>query len=462
MKQKFATMKAAARANPNSDHATRDQHLSKMADLITENSDAIIAAICEDFGHRSPIETQFGETLNALADIKHTRKKLAQWMRPEKRSVGMHFLPARNEVRYQPKGVVGVISPWNYPFSMAINPTIGALAAGNRVMIKPSELTPKLSALLAILIAQYFEADHVTVITGGVDVAQQFSALPFDHLVFTGSTKVGQLVMQAAANNLTPVTLELGGKSPAILDSEYPMKLAVEKIVSGKLFNAGQTCISPDYALVPAEREADFVATVTATARRFYPSIFDNPDFTAIISEAHFSRINGLIEDAQAKGATITEIYPEEVGKPANTRKMLPKIITNTSDDMKVMQEEIFGPLLPVVPYNGVDEAIDYVMDRPHPLAFYGFSNNSTFVEKLLHKPLAGGVSINDTLLHIVQNDLPFGGVGTSGIGCYHGFDGFKTFSHAKAVFHQSKINARSAMFPPYGKTMDRLLGMLR
>ena len=233
MKQKFATMKAAARANPNSDHATRDQHLSKMADLITENSDAIIAAICEDFGHRSPIETQFGETLNALADIKHTRKKLAQWMRPEKRSVGMHFLPARNEVRYQPKGVVGVISPWNYPFSMAINPTIGALAAGNRVMIKPSELTPKLSALLAILIAQYFEADHVTVITGGVDVAQQFSALPFDHLVFTGSTKVGQLVMQAAAKRpeLAGVFTSLDVNVPsykADVDTEKARSLGVD------------------------------------------------------------------------------------------------------------------------------------------------------------------------------------------------------------------------------------------
>ncbi|VAV91504.1 Aldehyde dehydrogenase [hydrothermal vent metagenome] len=461
MQQKFEALQAGFRANANPDLATRDVHLGKLAKMIADNTDAIIEAITEDFGHRSPIETQFGETLNALTDIKHTRKQLAKWMRVEKRSVSIHFVPAKAEVRYQPKGVVGVISPWNYPFSMAINPTIAALAAGNRVMIKPSELTPKTSALLAKLIAQYFEPDHITVITGGPDVAQKFSALPFDHILFTGSSKVGSFVMQAAAKNLTPVTLELGGKSPTILDGQYPMQLAVDKIVSGKLFNSGQTCIAPDYVLVPKAREADFVQTYTDTVKRFYPTILDNPDFTAIISEGHFERLSGLLEDARKKGANVTEIYPDEVKQPANTRKMPPKIVTGTTDDMKITQEEIFGPILPVITYDTVDEALDYVMDRPHPLAFYGFSKDRGFVNKLLDKPLAGGVSINDTLLHIVQNDLPFGGVGNSGMGSYHGFDGFKTFSHAKGVFHQSGINARNMMFPPYGKTMDKLLKML-
>ncbi|PHR62432.1 MAG: coniferyl-aldehyde dehydrogenase [Robiginitomaculum sp.] len=461
MQQKFKAMKAAVRANPNPDLATRDGHLATLAELITENTDAIIEAITEDFGHRSEIETQFGETLNALTDIKHTRKHLAKWMQVEKRAVGIHFFPAKAEVHYQPKGVVGVIAPWNYPFSMAINPTIAALAAGNRVMIKPSELTPKTSELLAILIAKHFDADHVTVINGDVKIAQEFGTLPFNHILFTGSTKVGSFVMQAAAKNLTPVTLELGGKSPTIIDENYPMKTAVEKIVSGKLFNSGQTCIAPDYVLVPKKREADFIKTYTKTVKRFYPTIKENPDYTAIVSEGHFERLSGLIADAKDKGATVTEIYPEEVDTPSNTRKMSPKIVTGTTDDMKIVQEEIFGPLLPVITYDSVDEAMDYVMDRPHPLAFYGFSKNKEFIDKLLHKPLAGGVSINDTLMHIVQNDLPFGGVGASGMGSYHGFDGFKTFSHAKGVFRQAKVNGRNMMFPPYGKTMDKLLNML-
>lgn len=461
MKQKFDAINAAFRKNPNPNHASRDQHLARLADLITENTPAILAAVTEDFGHRSPIETQFGETLNALTDIKHTRKHLAKWMQVEKRPVGMHFIPAKAEVRYQPKGVVGVISPWNYPFSMAINPTIAALAAGNRVMIKPSELTSNTSDLLAKLFAKYFEPDHITVITGGPKIAQQFSALPFAHLLFTGSTKVGSFVMQAAAKNLTPVTLELGGKSPTIIDEQYPMQSAVEKIVSGKLFNAGQTCIAPDYVLVPKSREADFIDTYTQTVKQFYPTILDNPDFTAIISEGHFERLSELITDAKEQGATVTEIYPDEVNSPANTRKMPPKIVTGTTDQMKITQEEIFGPILPVITYDNIDEALDYVMDRPHPLALYGFSKDRAFVEKLLHNPLAGGVSINDTLMHVVQNDLPFGGVGGSGMGCYHGFDGFKTFSHAKAIFKQSAINARKMMYPPYGKKMDNLLKML-
>jgi len=461
MQQKFDAMKAAFRKQPNPDLAMRDHNLSRLAAMISDNVDAFCEAISEDFGHRSPIETKFAEITNALSDIKHTRKQLAKWMRVEKRSTGMHFLPAKNEIRYQPKGVVGVISPWNYPMSMAVNPTIGALAAGNRVMIKPSELTPATSELLAKLIGEYFAADHITVINGGADVAQKFSALPFDHMLFTGSTKVGSFVMQAAAKNLTPVTLELGGKSPTIIDDKYPMKTAVEKIVSGKLMNSGQTCIAPDYILVPKDREADFVKTYTKTVKRFYPTIIDNQDFTAIISESHFERISGLVADAKEKGATVTEIYPEEMAKPANTRKMPPKIVTNISDDMKIAKEEIFGPILPVITYETIDEALDYVMDRPHPLAFYGFSKDQGFVEKLLHNPLAGGVSINDTLMHIVQMDLPFGGVGSSGMGSYHGFDGFKTFSHAKAIFRQAGVNARGMMYPPYGKSMDKILKML-
>lgn len=461
MHKQFEKLKSGFVADSNPDHGTRDVWLARLADMIRDNTEAIVAAVSEDFGHRTPVETQFGETANALMDIAHTRKKLKKWMRADKRPVGTNFIPARAEVRFQPKGVVGVISPWNYPFSMAINPSIGALAAGNRVMIKPSELTPKTSELIQKLIAEYFDDDVMGVITGGPEVAQEFTALPFDHVLFTGSTRVGSLVMQAAAKNLTPVTLELGGKSPTLIDETYNMQKAVEKIASGKLFNSGQTCIAPDYVLVPKSREADFIAKFTETARKFYPSIHDNPDYTAIISEGHFSRLSGLLEDAREKGATITEVYPEETGSSSNIRKMPPKVVSNVNDDMAIMREEIFGPLLPVVGYETPQDALAYVNDRPHPLAMYGFSNDKGFVENLLHDTIAGGVSINDTLMHIVQNDLPFGGVGPSGMGSYHGFDGFRTFSHAKSVFHQSGINARSLMYPPYGKTMDRLLKML-
>ncbi len=457
----FDKMKTAMRRQPNPDHATRDAHLATLARLIRENTDKIVQTISEDFGHRSAIETQFAETMTLLSDIKHTRKKLRKWMAVEKRPISIHFMPAKAEVRYQPKGVVGIISPWNYPFSMAISPAIAAIAAGNRVMIKPSELTPKTSALLHRLIAQYFADDHIHVVTGAVEVAQQFGVLPFDHILFTGSTKVGRFVMQAAAKNLIPVTLELGGKSPTILDVAYPMQTAVEKIVSGKLFNAGQTCIAPDYVLVPKGKTGEFVEAYRKTARKFYPGITDNPDYTAIISEGHFERLSALLVDAQEKGATITEIYPGEVEKPANSRKMHPKLITNTNDDMDILQEEIFGPLLPVIEYDGIENAVKYVMDRPHPLALYGFSNDRGFVEHILQNTLAGGVSINDTIMHVAQNDLPFGGIGPSGMGSYHGVDGFRTFSHAKSIFHQAKLNARSMMFPPYGKTMDRLLKML-
>ncbi len=453
--------RVAFRAEPNPSYEVRDDRLKRLAAMISQNADEIADTVSEDFGHRSKIETRLADIAALLTEIKHTRAHLKKWMRVEKRPVALQFKPAKNEVRYMPKGVVGIISPWNYPFQLAISPLIAALSAGNRAMIKPSELTPRTSELTKRLLGEIYPEDLVAVVTGDASVAQEFSTLNFDHMLFTGSTKVGRYVMEAAAKNLTPVTLELGGKSPTIIDYDYPLKTAAERILSGKLLNSGQTCIAPDYVLTPKDQVDATVKQLTKVCRRFYKNIHDNDDYTAIISEQHFARLNGLIEDARKKGANIIEIYPEEAKTSSNVRKMPPKLVTDVTPDMAIMQEEIFGPLLPLVPYESLDEAIDFVAERPHPLALYVFSDNKIVVERTNNELLAGGVAINDTLMHITQNDLPFGGVGDSGIGAYHGHDGFLTFSHAKATFRQSKINGRKMLFPPYGKSIERVLGFL-
>ncbi len=453
--------RVAFRAEPNPSYEVRDDRLKRLAEMISQNAAEIADTVSEDFGHRSKIETRLADIAALLTEIKHTRAHLKKWMRVEKRPVALQFKPAKNEVRYMPKGVVGIISPWNYPFQLAISPLIAALSAGNRAMIKPSELTPRTSELTKRLLGEIYPEDLVAVVTGDASVAQEFSTLNFDHMLFTGSTKVGRYVMEAAAKNLTPVTLELGGKSPTIIDYDYPLKTAAERILSGKLLNSGQTCIAPDYVLTPKDQVDATVKQLTKVCRRFYKNIHDNDDYTAIISEQHFARLNGLIEDARKKGANIIEIYPEEAKTSSNVRKMPPKLVTDVTPDMAIMQEEIFGPLLPLVPYESLDEAIDFVAERPHPLALYVFSDNKIVVERTNNELLAGGVAINDTLMHITQNDLPFGGVGDSGIGAYHGHDGFLTFSHAKATFRQSKINGRKMLFPPYGKSIERVLGFL-
>ncbi len=451
----------AFRTEPNPSFDVRDHRLKQLAQMIGDNSDEIAATVSEDFGHRSTIETRLADITALMTEIKHTRKHLRKWMKATRRPVALQFKPAKNEVRYMPKGVVGIISPWNYPFQLAISPLIAALSAGNRAMIKPSELTPRTSELTKRLLGEIFDEDLVAVITGDAKIAQEFSTLNFDHMLFTGSTKVGRFVMEAAAKNLTPVTLELGGKSPTIIDHDYPLKTAAERILSGKLLNSGQTCIAPDYVLTPRDKIEATVDELVQTSRQFYPSIHDNDDYTAVISEQHFARLEGLLDDARKKGANIIEIYPDEAKTSSNIRKMPPKLVTNVTPDMDIMSEEIFGPLLPLVPYDSLDDAMDFIAERPHPLALYIFSDNKLVVERLNNEVLAGGVAVNDTIMHIAQNDLPFGGVGDSGIGAYHGHDGFLTFSHAKGVFHQSKMNSRKMLFPPYGKTIERILGFM-
>lgn len=372
----------------------------------------------------------------------------------------MWFLPARIELRPQPLGVIGIIVPWNYPVFLAVAPLAGALAAGNRVMIKMSEFTPKTGSLFAELIGKYFSADLVTVVTGPAEVARQFSSLPFDHLLFTGSTEVGRQVMRAAAEHLTPVTLELGGKSPAIVGPECKITEACEKIMFGKLLNAGQTCIAPDYVLLPRAQEQAFAVAAQQVVARLYPTLLNNPDYTSIVNPRHVARLTGYLEDAAARGATILPLSPANESM-LGSQKIAPTLVANVNDGMRIMQDEIFGPLLPLVPYDNLDQAIAYVNRRPRPLALYYFGNFDDHIQRVLNETVAGGVTINEALLHVSQDKLPFGGVGPSGIGAYHGKFGFDTFSKQKPIFHQSALNGLSLFKPPYGKRFESMIGFL-
>ena len=370
------------------------------------------------------------------------------------------FLPARTELRPQPLGVIGIIVPWNYPVFLAVAPLAGALAAGNRVMIKMSEITPKTGALFAQLVARHFSPDQVAVVNGGTVVAQEFSALPFDHLLFTGSTEVGKHVMRAAANNLTPVTLELGGKSPAIIGPECNIDEAAEKILFGKCLNAGQTCIAPDYVLLPRAQEQAFATAAQRVVARLYPTLANNPDYTSIVSPRHVDRLNAYLHDAAARGAMVLPISPANESLEG-TQKIAPTLIANVNDDMRVMHEEIFGPILPLVPYDNLDQAIAYVNARPRPLALYYFGNFDDHIQRVLNETVAGGVTVNDALLHVSQDHLPFGGVGPSGMGSYHGKFGFDTFSKLKPIYHQPALNGLHLFKPPYGARFESLIKFL-
>ena len=434
--------------------------LAQLDRLLTENVDDISAAISADFGNRSNHETKLLEIFPARAAVHDARRHVKSWMKPKRSWASMWFLPARTELRPQPLGVIGIIVPWNYPVFLAVAPLAGALAAGNRVMIKMSEFTPKTGELFARLIAKYFSPDHVSVVNGGADVAREFSALPFDHLLFTGSTEVGKHVMRAAAENLTPVTLELGGKSPAIIGPECKIDEAAEKILFGKCLNAGQTCIAPDYVLLPRAREQAFAVAAQAVVARMYPTLANNPDYTSIVNPRHLERLKGYLQDAAARGATVLAMSPANEHLE-NTQKIAPTLVANITDDMRLMQEEIFGPILPLVPYDNLDEAIAYVNARPRPLALYYFGNFDDHIQRVLDETVAGGVTVNDALLHISQDHLPFGGVGPSGMGSYHGKFGFDTFSKLKPVYHQPALNGLSLFKPPYGKRFDALIKFL-
>jgi coniferyl-aldehyde dehydrogenase len=439
----------------------RRDRLARLLALVNENEDAVVAAIDADFGSRSAHETRLGELMVSASGIRDTLRHLPSWMRPRSVPTPVSLLPGRGEIVPQPVGVVGIISPWNYPFQLAIVPAAGAIAAGNRVLVKPSELTPRTSELLAELVAERFDEDELAVVTGDADVGRAFASTRFDHLFFTGSTAVGRHVARAAAENLVPVTLELGGKSPALFDESADWELVVPRLAVGKLFNAGQTCIAPDYAIVPTSRRDDFVASLSEAMARLYPTLAANPDYTAIVNERHYRRLAALVADARAKGARVVEVNPAREKLAPSRRKLAPTILVGVTDDMAVMQEEIFGPLLPVETYDSLDEAIARIDARPRPLAFYWFGHDAKRREQVLRETIAGGVTVNDTLLHFAHEDLPFGGVGDSGIGAYHGERSFALFSNEKAVFHQSRLSPARLLWPPYGKTFEGLFAIL-
>ena len=453
LQQLFARQRDAFRANPMPSAEQRIQWLKALSQMLSSNQDALIKAINQDFSNRSADETLLAEIMPSLQGIHYACGHLKKWMKPSRRSVGLAFQPAAAKVVYQPLGVVGVIVPWNYPLFLAMGPLVGALSAGNRVMIKMSESTPATSQLVKDLLGKIFPEDLVCVALGEAEVGVAFSKLAFDHLLFTGATSIGKHVMRAAAENLTPVTLELGGKSPVIVSADVPLNDAAERIAFGKTLNAGQTCVAPDYVLVPRNRVDGFVAAYREAVTRFYPKLQDNPDYTAIINERQLQRLKGLLSDAESQGAKVINLYPE-----AQARRLPQAVLLDVNDDMTIMQDEIFGPLLPIVPYDTLEQAFAYINQRPRPLALYYFGYNKAEQQRVLEQTHSGGVCLNDTMLHVAQDDMPFGGVGPSGMGHYHGHEGFKTFSHAKGTFIKQRFNAARMIYPPYGKAIQKLV----
>ena len=454
----FKSQQKAFQHNTMPSLETRKEALLRLKRALLENQERFIESINADFSSRSRDETLLAEFMPAIQGINYALQNLKTWMKPSVRHASILFRPADNRIVYQPKGVVGVIVPWNYPLNLAVGPLTAALAAGNRVMIKMSEYTPKTSRLFQEMIANTFTEDLVCVINGEADVAAEFTRLPFNHLLFTGSTTVGKLVMKAAAENLTPVTLELGGKSPAIVSEDVPLKDAAERIAFGKAFNAGQTCIAPDYVLCPQNRLDAFVDEFRAQFQKLYPSLKDNPDYTAIINDRQLQRLRSYLSDAEAKGATIIPMNPANEDFSRGTRKLPLHLVLGATADMKVMQDEIFGPILPIIPYGTEDEAIRFINNRPSPLALYYFGYQKRAQKRILEKTHAGGVCVNDTLVHFAQDDMPFGGVGESGMGHYHGEEGFHAFSHAKSVHTKGRFNSGKMIFPPHGTVLHQLV----
>jgi len=442
----------------------RIDRLGRALDLLVSHQAEICAAAAADFGQRPAAVTRFMDLMPAVLALKQARRHVHRWMRPRRQHVA---LPAgapgaRAAIMYQPLGVVGVISPWNFPITLTFGPLAGILAAGNRCLVKPSELTPAVSALMQRLVTQYFDARELAVVTGGAEVAEAFSRLPFDHLLFTGSTAVGRRVMAAAAANLVPVTLELGGKCPVLVGRSAHLARAVDRIMLGKLANAGQMCIAPDYVYVQRDALDEFVQRARAWVARAYPGMPSSPDYTAMVSERHARRMRALLADAVDRGAQVVALGAGAADDGAG-RLVAPALILGATDAMQVMREEIFGPLLPLRTYVHVDEAIADINARPRPLALYYFGNDRAEEARVLAHTTSGGVTVNDVAMHFLAEELPFGGVGASGMGAYHGEHGFRRFSHARAVFHQTRFDVAGlvGLRPPYGARLERALKFL-
>lgn len=461
MEQRLAAQRHAFLRDGAPTIAQRKTALRRLRSAILAPRGALTAAVSADFGHRSPYETDILEILVTVQAIDYLLRHLKRFMQPERRHVALPYQAGRAYVQYQPKGVIGIMAPWNYPFSLTFIPLATALAAGNRVMLKPSELTPRTSQLIETMLAALFPADEVAVVTGGPDVGAGFSTLAFDHLVFTGSTAIGRQIMQAAGKHLVPLTLELGGKSPAVVAPGALTARTVNSLAFGKLSNAGQTCIAPDYLLIHQDDVENFIALYDAAVKAFYPDGPTSHDYGTIINDRHYHRLRDLLADAQARGARIVPVGHRPDSAAERPKTLAPTLIVGAPDDSRIMQEEIFGPLLPIRTYAAFDEAIDVINAGPRPLALYYFGPGGTLQDRLLARTTSGNVSVNATLLHFAQDDLPFGGIGPSGMGAYHGIEGFRALSHAKGVFIQSRWHFTDLLRAPFGKLADAVLKVM-
>tara|TARA_R110002072_G_scaffold935_8_gene7654 strand:- start:7512 stop:8972 length:1461 start_codon:yes stop_codon:yes gene_type:complete len=445
---------------------TRIDRLQRGIDVLVKHQARIVDALNADFTCRPREVTLLTDVGAGIAPMKHAIKHLRTWMKPEKRPSMFPFnlLGGRSRIEYQPLGVVGVIAPWNFPVNMVFAPLAGVLAAGNRAMIKPSEFTPATSALLAELIAEAYDPKEVDIFDGGPEVGQAFSSLPFDHMIFTGATSIARHILSAAARNLVPVTLELGGKSPVVISRSADIEKSLSRIMLGKTMNAGQICLAPDYLLVPEEKLHEVIAAAQKAVTQMYPKLLDNPQYTSVINERHYQRLNGYLAEANERGQKIIPINPgsEDFGAQQGTLKIPPTLIPEPADDLRMMEEELFGPLLPIRTYSNFEETIDYINSKPRPLAAYYFGEDKQEESALTSRTTSGGMCINDVIMHVTQEELPFGGVGPSGMGAYHGFKGFQTFSHAKSIYRQSKFNIAKigGMLPPYGKATESTIKM--
>ena len=440
--------------------------MQRGADVLIKYNAKLVDALNTDFTCRPREVTLLTDIGAGIAPMKHAIKHVRKWMKPEKRPTMFPFniLGGRSRIEYQPLGVVGVIAPWNFPVNMVFAPLAGVLAAGNRAMIKPSEFTPATAELLVEMIQEAYDDKEVAIFNGGAEVGQAFSALPFDHMIFTGATSIARHILAAASRNLVPVTLELGGKSPVVISRGADLEKSIGRIMLGKTLNAGQICLAPDYLMVPEEKLQDVIEAAKTAVTNMYPSILDNPSYTSVINERHFSRLNDYLAEAQERGQTILPINPagEDFSSQQGTLKIPPTLVPQPADDLKMMEEELFGPLLPIRTYSNFEETIDYINSKPRPLAAYYFGEDAAEENALVSRTTSGGVCVNDVVMHVAQEELPFGGVGPSGMGAYHGQKGFQTFSHAKSVYRQSNFNIGKlgGMLPPYSKATENTIKM--
>ncbi|MAT92599.1 MAG: coniferyl aldehyde dehydrogenase [Halioglobus sp.] len=445
---------------------TRIDRMQRAVDVLVKYNDKAVEALNTDFSCRPREITLLTDVGAGIAPLKHAIKHVRKWMKPEKRPTMFPFnlLGGRSRVEYQPLGVVGIIAPWNFPVNMVFSPLAQVLAAGNRAMIKPSEFTPATSEVIAEMIEEAFDPKEVAIFAGGPEVGQAFSSLPFDHMIFTGATSIARHILTAAAQNLVPVTLELGGKSPVVISRSADITKTLERIMVGKTMNAGQICLAPDYLLVPEEKLHEVIEAAQAAVTQMFPKILDNPEYTSVINERHYMRLNGYLMEANERGQQVIPINPanEDFNQQAGTYKIPPTLIPEPADDLKLMEEELFGPLLPIRTYKAFDDCIDYINSKPRPLAAYYFGEDAAEEAAFTSRTTSGGVCINDVIMHVMQEELPFGGVGPSGMGAYHGFKGFQTFSHAKSVYSQAKVNVAKlgGMAPPFGKATEKTIKM--